>query len=419
MKLIVSSAVNNSNVRAILSGFLEAKMLHEFYTPVASFPGSPLDLLGAIGPLADIRRRRFDLSLKPITRSWPWLEFGRQVALKRGWAKLIETEKGPFSIDAVFQKHDQIVKAGLKKAVKQGVSSVYSYEGMALNTFTEAKELGLQCIYDLPIAYWETGIRLLTEEMERLPQWKSTLGGAGINESAEKLERKVKEMELADVVVVSGDFVKNSIPDWAAGKPTIVSPFGTPTGGVRRKHEVENSFKNNERPLRVLFAGSMGQRKGLSDLFKAIQVLNTSQLELVVLGLPQNPMKFYKGELSNFTYEPVRPHDQVLELMSTCDVFCLPSIVEGRALVMQEAMSQGLPLIITPNTGGSDLIIEGKTGFLVPIRSPEAIAEKLTWFLENRSAIPEMGRMAQEHAAKYTWENYQAKIVESITQLSN
>jgi glycosyltransferase involved in cell wall biosynthesis len=105
--------------------------------------------------------------------------------------------------------------------------------------------------------------------------------------------------------------------------------------------------------------------------------------------------------------------------MRTCDVFCLPSIVEGRALVMQEAMSQGLPLLITPNTGGEDLVEEGRTGFLVPIRSPEAIAEKLTWFLNNRAAIPEMGYLAQQQAARYTWESYGTQVFTGLTELSS
>jgi glycosyltransferase involved in cell wall biosynthesis len=86
---------------------------------------------------------------------------------------------------------------------------------------------------------------------------------------------------------------------------------------------------------------------------------------------------------------------------------------------MQEAMSQGLPLIITPNTGGADLIIEGETGFLVPIRSPQAIAAKISWFLENRKAIPEMGRRAQLRAAEYTWKDYGEKIVGSISDFLN
>ena len=62
--------------------------------------------------------------------------------------------------------------------------------------------------------------------------------------------------------------------------------------------------------------------------------------------------------------------------MQDHDALILPSIIEGRALVQQEALSCGLPIITTPNAGGADLIEEGMTGHLVPIRSPEIIAEK-------------------------------------------
>jgi glycosyltransferase involved in cell wall biosynthesis len=103
--------------------------------------------------------------------------------------------------------------------------------------------------------------------------------------------------------------------------------------------------------------------------------------------------------------------------MQSCDVFCLPSIAEGRALVIQEAMSQGLPIIITPNTGGEDLVIEGNTGFLVPIRSPEKIAEKINWFAENRDQIPEMGMKARELAETLSWQKYGDRIVSGIKEL--
>jgi glycosyltransferase involved in cell wall biosynthesis len=225
-----------------------------------------------------------------------------------------------------------------------------------------------------------------------------------------KLARKTHELELADILVVPGQFVHDSLPSWAAAKPVIVAPFGSPTLPNNRL-----GLPAKIGPLRVLFVGSMSQRKGLGDLFAAVRLLNkTTEVELVVMGAPVVPLDFYRRELPTFTYEPGRPHAQVLSLMQSCDVFCLPSIVEGRALVMQEAMSQGLPLIITPNTGGADLIQEGQTGFLVPIRSPEAIAEKIAWFLANRPAIPIMGQLAQAHAARYTWESYRTQVVTAL-----
>jgi glycosyltransferase involved in cell wall biosynthesis len=103
--------------------------------------------------------------------------------------------------------------------------------------------------------------------------------------------------------------------------------------------------------------------------------------------------------------------------MRSCDVFMLPSIVEGRALVQQEAMACGLPLIVTKNAGADDLIADGETGFLVPIRSPEALAEKISWCAANRDRICGMGIAAQRRAAELTWRGYGDAVVAVIRSL--
>jgi glycosyltransferase involved in cell wall biosynthesis len=414
MAVVLSHPTGNRNVRAVLTSLAEAEMLAKFKTTIATNPDSfwlqslPRNIRN------ELMRRTFSISPKHISTR-PLLEFARMLSTRIGFNWCTQYEHGWASIDAVYRDLDNTTSKELEKWVNIfNVSSVYAYEDGALQTFIKAKELGLKCIYDLPIAFWETGRRLMMEEAERLPRWANTLGG-GIYDSTAKLERKTKELELADIVITPCQFVADSLPGWAKSKKKIISPFGSPK---IIKQEQESDKKRIHRPLRVLFVGSMGQRKGLGDLFNAVRILNTSHLELVVLGSMLAPMSFYKSELNNFTYEPGRPYDQVLNLMRSCDVLCLPSIVEGRALVMQEAMSQGLPIIITSNTGGEDLIKDGQTGFLIPIRSAEAIAEKINWFLEHRSEINEMSKMAQEHSAKYSWENYGATIVKAISCLN-
>jgi glycosyltransferase involved in cell wall biosynthesis len=93
-------------------------------------------------------------------------------------------------------------------------------------------------------------------------------------------------------------------------------------------------------------------------------------------------------------------------------VFCLPSIVEGRALVVQEAMSRGLPVIVTANTGADDVVEDGHSGFVVPMRSPEAVAEKIAWFAAHPEARDEMGRR------RYPWSRYAAAVLEALAPAS-
>lgn len=409
MKVILSHPTANSNVRAVAIKLAEQNNLFGFYTSIAIFPDSYWMRLTEFSFFKELKRRTFKPVLKNYTQTSPWNEISRVVFSKLGIKFFTAHEAGLFSIDKVYQNLDCKVAKTLEKAKKNGATAVYAYEDGALETFIKAKELGLICIYDLPIAYWETGRKLMQEEAQRLPAWAKTLGG-GIFDSKAKLERKSKELALADIVIGPGSFVINSLPEWSLDKIKIVSPFGSP----KNDSGTLLSSKPKDKPLRVLFVGSMGQRKGLGDLFEAVNQLQGIPVELVVLGSLLAPMEFYNSQLANFTYEPGRSHEEVLKLMRTCDVFCLPSIVEGRALVMQEAMSQGLPIIITPNTGGEDLVIEGETGFLVPIRSPNAIAEKIKWFVENRDQVHVMGQKAAKHAQNYTWDNYSDTIIDQL-----
>jgi len=415
MKILVSHPHGNRNVRSIVKGFDERGLLAEFDTTLAIDPDAIWLKVLPAGIRQEMLRRTFPLDENKIV-GHPMRELVRMVSPRVGMKNLVTHETGWASVDGVYKDFDASVSKRLSGILgKKSLNAVYAYEDGALETFTRAKQLGLKCIYDLPIAYWETGRRLMMEDAERLPKWAVTLGG-GIKDSQQKLDRKTKELELADMVVGPGSFVMDSLPLWAKDKRIVMSPFGSPVATGQNDNQNMTASELKNKPLRILFVGSMGQRKGLGDLFDAVKLLSSKEVELVVMGSMLAPIEFYKKELPNFTYEPGRSHDQVLALMRSCDVFCLPSIVEGRALVMQEAMSQQLPLIITPNTGGADLIIEGKTGFLVPIKSPEAIAEKINWFLEHRTELPKMGLLSQQHATTYTWDNYGNTVVDAVVE---
>ena len=94
------------------------------------------------------------------------------------------------------------------------------------------------------------------------------------------------------------------------------------------------------------------------------------------------------------------------------DALVLPSIVEGRALVQQEALSCGLPIIVTPNAGGEDLVEEGITGHLIPIRSPEKIVEAISALLTSSINKREIQQLRQKKATQYSWASYAQKIID-------
>ena len=80
-------------------------------------------------------------------------------------------------------------------------------------------------------------------------------------------------------------------------------------------------------------------------------------------------------------------------------------------------MSSGLPVITTPNCAGPDLIEDGVTGFIVPIRDTDAICEKLAWIHDNPQEAIEMGRRARERVAALTEPDYRRRFAERIYKI--
>ena len=259
----------------------------------------------------------------------------------------------------------------------------------------------------MPIAHWATVRRLLAEESERYPDWIPTLDS--IDENEEKLQRKEQELELADCISCPSKFVLQSIPpNIRHSKPCQIAHFGSPTVNEITTKKLEQ--KSNKK-LKVLFVGSMSQRKGLADLFHALKILKTKHVSLTIIGQPAMPMSFYLAQCTHFNHIPSCSNEKVKSIMRTHDVLILPSIVEGCALVQLEALSCGLPIMITKNTGGEDFIDEKETGFIVPIREPNKIAEKIEWLMCNRNILSEMKILIKNKSIKYKWQKYVKSII--------
>lgn len=407
-EVLVSHPTGNEFCRALLDGLESSSLLQEFHTTLwrSSRDGGAVWPLGWCGPL--LRRRTYDLPSN-LMKGFVARETVRLMAAKAGLAWLTRHERGWASIDQVCRVLDRRVARSLQR---KKARAVYAYEDSACQTFRVAAELGIPRFYELPIAHWRAMRRILSEEAERLPEWEPTL--VATRDSDAKLARKDEELRLATGIVVPSKFVADTLPEFVRETPTLVAPFGSPVvpPALRRRGPGGKNF-------RVLFAGSMSQRKGLADVLAAMRLLNRSDVELVVMGSPMMPMAFYRNQFAGFMHEPGRPHDEVLKLMATCDALVLPSLVEGRALVQQEALACGLPIVVTRNAGGEDLVDEGRTGFLVPVRSPEIIAAKLAWLADHRDAVENMREFCVRQAAERSWAAYAASIVELIGRQSS
>ncbi len=405
MTTLLAHPTGNNFFREAAVGLNNADLLGELHISVAACGSNFWSAMSCVPGASELKRRSYPPELADKLRLHPWRELTRLLAAKLGIDSLVKHEMGWASVDACYQIFDRHVANRLDKS--HPFDTVYSYEDGSLATFQKAQQQGLRRLYDLPIAYWKTSRRIHEEEAERLPAWRQTL--TSVQDSPRKNERKDEELNLADAIICPSQFVADSLPEAIRStKPVKIIPFGSPVIAPRPRTLMPNG------KLRVLFAGSMSQRKGLADLMAAINLLDPAKFELHVMGAPLAPMEFYLRECPGFIRHTTRPHSQVLELMQRCDVFALPSLVEGRALVQQEALACGLPIIVTPNAGAEDLVQDEQAGFLVPIRSPEVIAERLTRLQANPDLLERMSKAAPIKAAEVTWQAYREAIVQTV-----
>jgi glycosyltransferase involved in cell wall biosynthesis len=167
--------------------------------------------------------------------------------------------------------------------------------------------------------------------------------------------------------------------------------------------------------LRVLFVGSLSQRKGIAEVFEAVDSMGR-HAELTVIGRKTGgDCKPLDEALSRCRWIPSLPRERILEEMRGHDVLVFPSLFEGFGLVVTEALSQGLPVITTNRTCGPDVLNEGIEGFLVPTSNPHAIVEKLDFLHCDRERLAAMSEAARKKAEKLRWAAYRQKLVEAAS----
>ena len=415
--ILFSHPTGNANVRNAALALLEAGMLEEYWTCLGWNPASAWNRLLPGSVRGQLARRSLPESLRAKARFHPWREGGRMLASRMGLERLIAHERGLFSIDAVYRSLDR--RVARRAGQLNNLGAVYAYEDGASATFAAAKERGLRCLYDLPIGYWRAAHEIYREEKEREPAWAGTLTGAF--DSREKLDRKDEELRLADAIFVASRFTRSTLATAPFGqeKPVHVIPYGAPPFVPGEAPELAAAPLSRSGKLKVLFVGSLGQRKGLSYLLEAVEMLG-SAVELTLIGMKTvEDCAPLNEAVRRHRWIPTLPHAEVLREMERHDVFVFPSLFEGFGLVLLEALSRGLPIIATEQTAGPDLIGGAKEsgnqgGFIVPMRSARAIAEKLDLLAGDRALLSAMREAARETALGFTWEAYRQRLTQSV-----
>jgi glycosyltransferase involved in cell wall biosynthesis len=213
-------------------------------------------------------------------------------------------------------------------------------------------------------------------------------------------------MRPADRVVAvwtAGERVLRSVLDPA--KVTLVEN-GVPLDDFRPA-----GFKSSRlehRVPRVLYAGLLTPRKGVLDLFAASRLLADRGVEHelhVVGGMPDEGPEAEQQVLDAAGGDHVRllgrrPPEQMADAYAEADVFVLPSWWEAMPLTVLEAMASGLPVIATDVGDVARAVDHGVTGFVVPPRAPEQLADALEKLLRDEGQRNAMGAAGRDRVAQ-------------------
>jgi glycosyltransferase involved in cell wall biosynthesis len=381
-------------------------MLAEFWTTVAWNPQSRWNRLLSPGLRAQLTRRAYEAAPAERIRCVPSREIVRLSAPVFRLDRLLCSEERPFSIIGMYRHFDGQVARRLRKIMPD---AVYAYEGGALQTFREARRLGITTVYEQPSSYWYWVRKLLSQEAAQNPEYAELL--PNLSDSPQHLAWKDEELSLADFVFVPSQHVRRTLAGVVADEKIRVVGYGAP-----ERPEPTRTESDPDQPLKVLFVGHLTQHKGIGYLIEAVNRLR-GEVELILVGARRRPHPDVDAACRQWRWFESVPHDRVLELMSEADVLVLPSFGEGFGLVVTEALACGLPVIVTPNVGAADLIHDGREGFIVPLACADAIVQRLGVLSRNRNLLAQMSRHARAAAAERSWAAYRADWANAVREI--
>ena len=225
------------------------------------------------------------------------------------------------------------------------------------------------------------------------------------------------DLNQADAVLVNSNFVKKSFRYINFKKKIYVSQLGL----VDQFFNFLKNLKKNKENAKVkfLFAGGITQRKGVDEIQEALGKLKDSDFELHIAGTltPLNKSRYKKlfEDKRTFYHGSLNRRD-LCKLMLNSDVFLFPSLCEGSARVIFEAMASGCAIITTKNSGS--VVRHSKNGFIVPPGNIKKLLNYINKSKKNKKLINKMGKYNSLFVKKkYNYDTYAKKLFKIYDQL--
>jgi len=220
------------------------------------------------------------------------------------------------------------------------------------------------------------------------------------------------ECNLADRIVVNSDWssqllIKAGVPDNKL--KTVPLMYDANSTSVGKTYPEKFT---DERPMKVLFLGSLIIRKGIGGMLEAVKMLQKHPIEFWFVGQAgvRLPDKLQNNKRVHWV-GPV-PRSKTTQYYRNCDVFLFPTLSDGFGLTQLEAMSCGLPVIASKHCG--DVVEHECNGLVLPGIEASHIADALSWCLEQPYRLGNMSLQALQTIRKFSSKQVSPALLNSI-----
>ncbi|HEY5043518.1 MAG TPA: glycosyltransferase family 4 protein [Verrucomicrobiae bacterium] len=229
--------------------------------------------------------------------------------------------------------------------------------------------------------------------------------------------RMSRELERADLILCPSLFVRDTmVSNGISAEKCFVNPFGVNTDLFQPRSRVPAKPK-------FVAVGTICVRKGFQYLFRAFEIVKRRlpEAELVVVGDYKIDFRAERPKWQNtFTHFPSLTQAELAKLLPTCTAFVFPSMEEGFARVIAEAMGAGLPILASYESGATTLVDEGIEGFIVRGNDPPHIADAMIRVATDPELNRRLGEAAHKKGAiKNTWQDYGDRLLAEYTKRLN
>lgn len=381
--------------------FAQAGRLEHLYTDICGARGWPQMIQYAPKRLQPASIRRLAGRIPqgiPRDRLTAFNAFGIEYAIKRMRART-PSEETEAAIWGGKRFSELVIRHGFRQA-----TALYTFCGEGLEQLIRARSRGLRTIVEQTNAPRVVLNRLLAEEEEQFPGWQEPT--AADRYAGALARREMAEWASADTVICASEFVRSGfIASGGDGRRCVVVPYGVD------EHFAISPRRGRTGPLRVLTVGQVGLRKGTPYVLEAARRLKGKVEIRMVGGLNVLPER--RAELAE-SVELIGnvPRSEILAHFAWADVFLLPSICEGSATAVYEALAASLPVVTTPNTG--TVVRDEIEGFVVPIRDADRIVHALERLADDADLRAWMSFNAGRRVKEFDLEGYRRRLLEAL-----